>query len=200
MGLETVDLLHLHDPEFYIDFAAAIAPGGAVSALVRLRDSGRARCIGVATGTISVLSSYVETDIFDVVLNHNRYTLVDRSAEPLMDMCARREIGFINGAPYGGGILARGSEASSKYGYASAHPAVFRSVQAMEKACSKYAVPLAAAALQFSLQNPGVASTVVGVSSPSRLDETAELADFAIPSKLWDELEALVPPRETWLA
>jgi D-threo-aldose 1-dehydrogenase len=94
-----------------------------------------------------------------------------------MELCANRKIGFINGAPYGGGILARGSAASSKYAYATAHPEVMRAVQAMEAACARYDVPLAAAALQFSLRTETVGSTVVGVSSPSRLEETAALAD-----------------------
>jgi aryl-alcohol dehydrogenase-like predicted oxidoreductase len=59
---------------------------------------------------------------------------------------------------------------------------------------------LAAAALQFSLRTEIVGSTVVGVSSPSRLEETAALADAVIPPELWRELETLVPPRETWLS
>ena len=98
-----------------------------------------------------------------------------------MELCANRKIGFINSATYGGGILARGSAASSKYGYATAHPEVMRAVQAMEAACARYDVPLAAAALQFSLRTEIVGSTVVGVSSPSRLEETAALGDAVIP-------------------
>ena len=43
--------------------------------------------IWIATGTIPVVTSYAETGVFDVVLNHNRYTLVDRSAEALMALC-----------------------------------------------------------------------------------------------------------------
>lgn len=199
MGLESVDLLHLHDPEFHIGFEEAMSPDGAVPALVRLRESGRARYIGIATGTVSVTSSYAETGIFDVVLNHNRYTLVDRSAEPLMELCARKGIGYINGAPYGGGILARGSKASSRYGYAPTHPLVMRAVQGMEQLCDKYGVSLSAVALQFSLRNPIVASTVIGLSSPDRLDETARLADLEVPESLWTEIDQLVPPRETWL-
>lgn len=200
LGLDRVELLHLHDPEFHVDFKKAMKPGGAVEALVRLRDGGTVGYIGIATGAIAVVTSYAETGVFDVVLNHNRYTLVDRSAESLMELCANRKIGFINSAPYGGGILARGSAASSKYGYATAHPEVMRAVQAMEAACARYDVPLAAAALQFSLRTEIVGSTVVGVSSPSRLEETAALADAVIPPELWRELETLVPPRETWLS
>lgn len=199
MGLDKVDLLYLHDPEFHIDFATAMAPGGAVEALLRIRDSGRARYIGVATGTPQVLMDYLGTGLFDVILNHNRYTLVDRSAEGLMDAAARRGTGFINGAPYGGGILARESKTIDRYGYAPAHPEVLRSVAAMRAACDRHGVPLAAAALQFSLRSPLIASTVVGVSSASRLAETAALADLPIPEELWAELDTLVPPREVWL-
>jgi len=199
LGLESVDLLHLHDPEFHVTFKEAMAGNGAVNALVALREQGRARAIGIATGTIAVVTSYAETGLFDVVLNHNRYTLVDRSAEDLMELCSNRKIGFINGAPYGGGILARGSASTSKYGYATAHPDVMRAVRSMEVACGRYGVPLAAAALQFSLKDERIASTIVGVSSPARLDETAVLADATIPAELWNELERLVPPSDAWL-
>ena len=130
------------------------------------------------TGAIAVVTSYAETGAFDVVLNHNRYTLVDRSAESLMELCANRKIGFINGAPYGGGILARGSAASSKYGYATAHPEVMRAVQAMEAACARYDVPLAAAALQFSLRTEIVGSTVVGSLGRRSLGDSGAAMPF----------------------
>jgi D-threo-aldose 1-dehydrogenase len=60
-------------------------------------------------------------------------------------------------------------------------------------------VPLAAAALQFSLRAPYVDSTVVGVSSPERVAETIALAEHDIPDALWDELDALAPPPELQL-
>jgi D-threo-aldose 1-dehydrogenase len=60
-------------------------------------------------------------------------------------------------------------------------------------------VPLAAAALQFSLRAPYVDSTVVGVSSPERVAETIALAEHEIPDALWDELDALAPPPELQL-
>ena len=62
-----------------------------------------------------------------------------------------------------------------------------------------YDVPLAAAALQFSMRSELVDSTVVGMSSPERLAQTLELAAVEIPDELWDELEQVVPPRELWL-
>lgn len=82
LGLDRVDLMYLHDPEFYLSFAEAMAPGGAVEALVQLRNQDVFGCIGVAGGRVRLLRDFIATGQFDVVLCHNRFTLVDRSAEP----------------------------------------------------------------------------------------------------------------------
>ena len=60
-------------------------------------------------------------------------------------------------------------------------------------------MPLAAAALQFSLRASFIDATVVGVSSPERVAGTVALATHAIPAEVWPELESLVPPAELWL-
>jgi D-threo-aldose 1-dehydrogenase len=52
-------------------------------------------------------------------------------------------------------------------------------------------VPLAAAALQFSLRDPRVVSTIVGVSRPERLAQTLELAQQPIPASVWPALDAV---------
>jgi len=62
----------------------------------------------------------------------------------------------------------------------------------MRSICDEYDVPLAAVALQFSQRDPRVASTIVGMSHPSRIDRNSELAAFPIPSELWNRLRALV--------
>jgi D-threo-aldose 1-dehydrogenase len=54
-------------------------------------------------------------------------------------------------------------------------------------------VPLAAAALQFSMRDPRIASTIIGMSKPERIAQTLELAAVEIPAALWEELEALAP-------
>jgi len=69
------------------------------------------------------------------VLSHNRFTLVDRSAGPLMDDACRRGVAFVNGAPYGGGMLARGPDIQPKYAYRPASQAIQDAVRAMQRAC-----------------------------------------------------------------
>jgi D-threo-aldose 1-dehydrogenase len=67
------------------------------------------------------------------------------------------------------------------------------SVREMQSACREFGVPLAAAALQFSLHDPRVVSTIVGISRPERARQTIELATHPIPDELWERLDSLAP-------
>jgi D-threo-aldose 1-dehydrogenase len=105
----------------------------------------------------------------------------------------------VNGAPFGGGILAKGPQADPRYAYRPAAPAVLDRATQIEAACRHHRVPLAAAALQFSLREPRITSTIVGMSRPERIDQTLELATVPTPEALWDELAGLAAPEQTWL-
>ena len=198
LGLDRVPLLHLHDPE-RISFEEGVAPDGPLRALVDLKERGLVDAIGVAGGPVGLLRRYLDTGAFDVVLSHNRFTLLDRSAESLFRVAREQGIGVLNAAPYGGGILSRGVEAVPRYAYGLGGADVIEAARAMEAACARYDVPLGAAALQFSLRSDLVDSTVVGMSSPERLAETEALAAFAVPDALWTELEELLPAPTSWL-
>jgi D-threo-aldose 1-dehydrogenase len=200
LGLDKVQLMYLHDPEDHLTFADAMAPGGPVSAMLRLRDEGVFAHVGVAAGQVQMLRDFAATDAFEVVLCHNRFTLVERSSEPLMDDAHQRGVAFVNAAPYGGGILAQGPQAQPRYCYEAASEPIAAAVSAMQRACSARGVSLAAAALQFSVRDPRVASTVIGISNPSRLDATAELLAEEIPGDLWTELDSLAVTPEHWLS
>jgi len=199
LGLDRVPLMYLHDPEFFLTVPQALADDGPVAALVALRDEGVLGHLGVAAGDVPMMRELITSDVFEVVLNHNRYTLLDRGAEPLIEDARARGIAYVNAAPYGGGILAKGLTHAHKYGYRDAPPAVVDAVVAMQRICDDYQVPLPAAALQFSLRDPRVASTVVGMSAPARVAETTALATHPIPDEVWPQLEALLPAPEFWM-
>jgi D-threo-aldose 1-dehydrogenase len=198
LGIDKIALLHLHDPE-RMSFEEGVAPGGPVEALVDLREQGLVEHLGVAGGPVGLLQQYLDTGEFEVVLSHNRYTLLDRSAEPLFRYAADRGLGVLNAAPYGGGMLSKGPSVQQNYAYGSRDDRIRTAAEAMDAACRRYDVPLAAAALQFSMRSELIDSTVVGVSSPERIDQTLELAAVTIADELWSELEQATPPLELWL-
>lgn len=187
LGLDTLPLVYLHDPE-KISFEEGVAPGGPLEALIALRDEGVIDHLGVAGGPIDLELQYLATEAFDAVISHNRFTLVDQSAEPLLDDAQARGVAFVNAAPFGGGMLVKGPDAVPTYCYAPVSDEVLDRVRRMEALCAEFGVPLAAVALQFSVRDPRVTSTIVGMSEPKRVAQTVELAEFDIPQALWDAL------------
>src|SRR5437764_8934460 len=190
LGLEQLQLLYLHDPE-HISFEEAMQPGGPVETLQQCKEEGMIAHLGVAGGPIDMMIRFVETGIFEAAISHNRFTLLNREAEPFWEVCTRRGVAAVNAAPYGSGILARGPGAYPRYMYGQASPELLRRAREMEEACKRHGVPLAAAALQFSLRDARVTSTIVGITRPERLAETLELAQHPIPGDLWAELDSI---------
>jgi D-threo-aldose 1-dehydrogenase len=192
LGLEQLPLCYLHDPE-WIGFEAAMAPGGPVEALRRCQEEGLIQHLGIAGGPIDMMQRFVETDLFSVAISHNRYTLLNQEAGSFWDVCVRHQVAAVNAAPYGSGMLAKGPSNYPRYMYGEASPELIDRAIRLEEICKRYGLPLAAVALQFSLRDSRIASTIVGMSKPERLHETIALAQLSIPDELWSEVEALGP-------
>ncbi len=190
LGLDTLELVYLHDPE-HITFEEAMAPGGPVEVLQSCKDEGLIRHLGVAGGPIDLMMSFVETGLFEAAISHNRYTLLNTEADPFWDLCAEHGVAAVNAAPYGSGMLVKGPSAYPRYMYSDAPAEMVEQARQMEALCARYNVPLGAAALQFSLRDPRIHSTIVGISRPERIAETLALAQHPIPDKLWDQLAAV---------
>jgi len=193
LGVDRLQLLYLHDPEA-IGFEAAMAPGGPVEALVAMKERGVAATIGISGGPVGMLTQFVETDIFDALISHNRFTLVDRSADALYDAATARNVGIQNAATYGGGVLTGDARFAGSYGYAPIRPEVQAAVTAVEELCREAGISIAAAALQFSLRDPRIHSTIVGVTSLARFDDLERECAETIPDGFWDAVDAVLPP------
>src|SRR5205085_7823373 len=190
LGLEQLQLVYLHDPE-HISFEEAKQPGGPVEMLQQCKEEGLIAHLGVAGGPIDMMIRVVETGLFEAAISHNRFTLLNREAEPLWDVCTRRGVAAVNAAPYGSGILAKGPSVYPRYMYGQASPELLRRARQMEEVCERHGLPLAAAALQFSLRDARITSTIVGITRPERLAETLKLAQQPIPNELWAELDSI---------
>ena len=195
LGMDKLPLVYLHDPE-HASYKDIMAPGGAVEILVGLKEEGVIEHLGVAGGPVDLMIRYVETGIFEAVITHNRYTLINRTAEPLLERAVELSVPLLNAAPYGSGILAKGPDAYARYAYQDAPQELIETVRGMSEVCAEYDIPLAAAALQFSMKDPRVVSTIVGLSRPERVQQTIDLATHPVPDELWPHLEALVPEKQ----
>jgi D-threo-aldose 1-dehydrogenase len=198
LGMDFLPMVHLHDPEFH-DFSTLAGPGGAVEALVKAREAGEIGHIGVAGGDTREIMRYVELGVFEVVLSHNRWTLVDRSAGPLIQRATEMGMAVVNAAVLGGGLLTDSAGGKNTYGYRPAQPATLEAAASMREVCTRWGTNLATAAIRFSVREPRVTTTVVGMSQPRHVNSTLDSATIELPEEFWDQLEALLPGPQHWL-
>ena len=191
LGLNRVPILHLHDPEHAASLAEITGSGGALPELFKMKEEGLTDAVGLAAGKVDVMTPLLEEWDFDVLITHNRYMLTNRNAEPMMELARSRGITIFNAAPYAGGVLAKGASQYPRYVYEEASEQALEPVRRIEAVCRRHGVPVGAAALQFSMRDPRVASTIVGVTKPGRVEQSLAWAQWSIPEEVWDELSAV---------
>jgi len=191
LGLDRVHVLHLHDPEYASSLDEVTGDDGALSELFRIKNEGLADAVGLAAGRVDIMMPILEQWDFDCLITHNRYTILNRNAEPLIELAAARGISVLNAAPYGSGILAKGSETAAPYVYQPVADSALKSIRNVEAVCARNNVPTGAAALQFSLRDTRITSTICGITHPDRVEQTQAWAEWPIAETVWDELAAL---------
>jgi len=191
LSVDRVQLLHLHDPEHARDLGEITRPGGAISELFRMKEEGLTKAVGLAMGRIDIMLPILRDWPFDALISHNRYTLLNRSADAVFDFARKNGIAIINAAPFASGVLAKGTTESRLLNYRQASYEELAPVRALEAVCAEHGVPLAAAALQFSMRDPRIASTLLGVTRPERVGEALSLAETPVPDAAWKALTSL---------
>lgn len=106
-----------------------------------------------------------------------------------MPRAAERGIGFIIGGVFSSGLYATGPVAGAKFNYHDATPEELDKARKIEAVCKRHGVPLPAAALQFPLHHPNVASVIPGGFKPEHVTANIEAMQHAIPDALWAELK-----------
>jgi D-threo-aldose 1-dehydrogenase len=186
LGTDRIDLLYLHDPA---DVDQAL--GGAMAALLELRDEGVVRAIGVGMMRAAPLARFVRESDPDVIMVAGRLTLLDRSAEDdLLPAAREHDVGIIAAGVFNSGILAD-PDGSPFFEYRPASPEVVRQVQELDAVCRSFGVTLAHAAARFPLRHDGVEAIVIGARTPGEVRAFADGLAADLPEELWPALEAV---------
>ncbi|GHJ43753.1 oxidoreductase [Catellatospora sp. TT07R-123] len=182
LGVDRIDIVYVHDPDDAVDDAVRHA----IPALVKLRDQGVIGAVGVGMNQWQApLRMVGETDL-DVVMLAGRYTLLDRSGTRLLDECARRGVAVVAAAPFNSGLLARPwPPDDARYDYGPAPQDVLRQARRIAGTCQAHGTVLPAAAVQFPLRHPAVASVVTGMRSARHVDSVVTGAFARLPDALW---------------
>ena len=115
---------------------------------------------------------------------------LERNAARMRERCAALGVSLIIGGPYNSGILATGVKGAGPfyYNYEPAPPEIIERVRRIETICDRFAVPLAAAAMQFPLAHPQVASVIPGMVNAAEAAKARDNLTRPIPAAFWDAL------------
>jgi len=196
LGLERVDIALIHDCDVFIHGAELQkvyfkqAVEGAYMALDKLRSAGVVKAIGFGVNDTDVMLAAMRETDSDVLLCSNRYTLLEQeSLDELLPLMTARKASIILGGGFNGGILATGAVPGAKYFYAPAPEPIMARVRRMEAVCARHKVPLAAAAMQFVIAHPVVATHTPGARTVAQLEQLLEWNDHPIPAQFWAEMQ-----------
>ncbi len=194
LSLNRVDLLLIHDldrvehgSEDAVEAYLRQLDGGGFKALDQLRAAGEIKGIGAGINLADMVPGLLGRFDLDVLLVAMPYSLLDQSPAEQLALCAERNIGVIKGAPYASGILA--SDQGS-FNYGRAPETIVAQVRAIHAVCERHGVALRAAALQFLLAHPAVATVIPGPRSKAELLDNIEMVQAPIPHAFWAEMKA----------
>ncbi len=192
LGREHIDILLAHDlgqvthGALSAGHMKAFLDGG-LRAMTELKAAGRIGAIGLGVNEWQVCDEVLRHADLDVILLAGRYTLLEQAPlDHFLPLCQARGTAIIAGGPYNSGVLTGGTH----YNYAGVPADITRRVQALDAVCRAHDTSLAAAALQFPLAHPCVASVIPGMASPAEVE--GNLARFAtpVPHALWADLKS----------
>lgn len=196
LGTNALDIVLIHDVNRrwqgdLVEQRYGEAMAGAHRVLSDLRAAGTIKAFGVGVNDWSILQRFAADGDFDCFMLAGRYTLLEHTAlATFMPDCERRGISVLMAAPFNSGILATGARDGATFFYVEAEPEIKARTQRIEAVCARHGVALAAAAIQFPLHHPAVASVVTGMRSATEAEANLAHCRAHIPAAFWSELKA----------
>ncbi len=188
LGLESVDVLYLHDPEIW-DLEGGLKSG--MPALGSIRDEGLVRAIGVGSMSSETLLAAARTGLADLLMVAGRYTLADQSIVPeVLDACRETGSRIVAAAVFNSGLLSGAPAGSTTYDYGAVPADKVELVRRIAEVCGSYDIDVPTAALHFPLRSEMVAGVILGAANGDQVRQNVERLAATVPDELFTTLEA----------
>jgi len=163
LGVEQIDLWQLHriDPK--------VPAKEQFDTIKSLLDSGLIRHAGLSE--VSVADIEAASKVFKVATVQNRYNLVDRTSEDVLDYCAKHNIGFIPWYPLAAGDLAKPGSL-------------------LDTIAKKHNAAPSQIALDWVLKRSPVMLPIPGTSKVKHLEENVAAVDITLSDEEFTALDA----------
>lgn len=190
---DRVEILLLHDVGAHAhgDRHAAMlrqALDEALPAMDELRAQGACDAIGIGVNEEAVCLDVIPRFPIDAIMLAGRYTLFEQHASRrVMTEAEAHGIAILAAAPYNSGLLGDTAGPGKIYNYGPAAAEIVERARRFYAICAETGADVGAAALQFPLAHPAVATVVCGLRSTGE----AKAASIRLGTKV---------PAETWVA
>jgi D-threo-aldose 1-dehydrogenase len=195
LNLDSVEIIYVHDPDVET-YGEEQTLNEAFPALIELRDQGVIKAIGCGMNEWQMPLKFIQQFDLDIILLAGRYTLLDHSGlAEFLPACVERDVKITIGGPYNSGILARDLSQPVTFDYEQASDDLVATARELTAICVAHGVDLKAAALQFVLAHPAIATAVPGAQSITELEQNIAMVQQEIPAALWDDMRTagLIP-------
>lgn len=186
LDMDYIDIVYVHDPDDHVEQVIAET----FPALLALREQGVVKAVGAGMNFWAPLLRFVERCDIDLVMEAGRWTLLDRSAQPLLDACLERHVAVVAAAPFNSGVLAHARpRPDDHFDYQTISPELFLKATALADLCARFDVELPIAAMQFPLRHESVVTVVAGIRNESQARTSTAWMQTGIPEALWEQLD-----------
>ncbi len=195
LNLDRIDIIYVHDPDVE-SYGEEQAVNEAFPALIELREQGVIKAIGCGMNEWQMPLNFIQRFDLDIILLAGRYTLLDHSGlSEFLPACVERDVKITVGGPYNSGILARDLSKPVTFNYEQASSDLVDQARKLTDICVAHGVDLKAAALQFVLAHPAIATAVPGAQSIDELEQNIAMVQQEIPAGLWSDMRSagLIP-------
>lgn len=168
----------------------------ALPAMAELKASGACRAIGIGVNEEAICLELMPLFPLDCIMLAGRYTLLEQQdSRRVMEEAARRSVAILAAGPYNSGLMAGADRPGDRYNYEPADSAILAHAQRIYDVCRAHGVDTGAAALQFPLSHPAVATVVAGMRSADEVRSAVARIGSPLPPALWRTLreEGLLP-------
>jgi L-galactose dehydrogenase len=188
LGTDHLDIVLCHDIEF-VPMQQIVDE--TLPALRKVQQQGKVRFIGISGYPMKIFRYVLDQTDLDVVLSYNQYTLQNtRFADELIPYLKAKGVGAMNAGPFSARLLTNAPLPKWLKEPESVKAAARRAAEH----CSQRGVDLAKLALQFSLANPDIATTIAGSANPDNIRKWVQWAGEPLDTQLLTEVQAIFQP------
>ncbi len=193
LGVDYVDIIQCHDIEFTTPRQILEET---LPALRRSCQVGKARLVGITGLPLTNFPAILDHAALDTILSFCHYSLNDTALTGLIPYLQTKGVGIISASPLSMGLLTNAGPPD----WHPASPAVKAACARAAAHCRENGADIARLAIRFSLSNPAIATTLVGMASPDRVRRNVGYLGTLPDPALLSEVQAILEPvhDETW--